>query len=148
MTDVFIKTVSQVNGCVLFPPSEEKTIETTQKFLQANHFAPISQEYQYFLRQSNGFILNGVELFGTISQPRIEKNYTFPSIEEINRPCANYNFFNGKMILGRMSESLLIYDEEGKLYAVADRINLRSRIEFNTFGELLVYILSVCGLKK
>lgn len=134
-------------GCVIFLPSSEEEIKNTNSVLSCFPFALLPEDYQNFLRISNGFICNGIELMGTLPQQRLEKQYIFPDIIQINKPYAQYDYFADKLIIGRLSESMIIYDRKNTLYAVIDRINLRSRLEVDNFRELFLYILGLCNIK-
>lgn len=142
------ETICSHEGCVIFLPGSEEEIKNTNSFLNCYHFSEIPEDYQEFLMLSNGFICNGIELMGTLTQQRLEKKYIFPDITQINKPYAQYDYFVGKLIIGRLSESLIVYDHKNNLYAVIDRINLRSRLEVGSFSEIFLYILNLCDIKS
>lgn len=57
---------------------------------------------------------------------------------------AAYNFFKNKLVVGRCSESIIYYDRRGNYYALADRINLRSRKEVENFAAMLALLRRLC----
>ena len=97
-----------------------------------------------FLSRSDGLFYDGIELYGCSSHYRESKNYKFPNLLEINQNYAAYNFFKNKLVVGRCSESIIYYDRRGNYYALADRINLRSRKEVENFAAMLALLRRLC----
>ncbi len=126
---------------IKFSPAVSPEIETTNTWLLMAKFCAIPEEYEKFLRYSNGCSYNGLNLYGCSSHYRENKNYKYPSLQEVNQNFKDYNFFNNKLVLGNWNESLIYYDKRGNYYALADRINLRSRQEFETFEKLFSYLM-------
>lgn len=124
-------------GCITFEPTDKDTIEETNRYMIENKLSDLPFDYKTLLNFSNGFIYNGVELMGTKPHLRESKQYTFPSLIEINSFTTNYDFFFNKIILGRVSESVILYDKDINSYAVVDRVNLRSHMEVKNFSEIL-----------
>lgn len=147
MIDDLLKSFLKNPACITFDGSTTEDIEKINILLQSQNFAIIPQQYQAFLQLTNGFICDGVELMGTLPHRREEKQYIFPDLSQINKPYANYEYFTHKLILGRSSESLIIYDSLNNYYAIADRVNLFSRMEVNNVEELLIHIRKICGIK-
>ncbi len=128
---------------VHFSGSAENDILQTNKFLSGQGFAEIPEDYRKFLLQTNGIIFNGTELMGAAPQQRVEKQYIFPDLIQINKLYAKYDYFRGKLIIGRLPESLLIYDNQNRIFAILDRINLRSRLEVPSFQDLLSCLIKI-----
>lgn len=128
-------------GCITFPPADKDTMEETNKYMIENKRSDIPLDYRMLLNLSNGLIYNGVEFMGTKAHLREEKQYTFPSLIEINSFTTNYDFFCNKLILGRVSESVILYDKDINSYAVVDRVNLRSRMEVKNLIEIFEIFL-------
>ncbi len=124
-------------SCVTFSPADDKNINMINTVLADNGFSELPDEYKVFLKLSDGFIYNGLELYGTISHDRKEKGYVFPDLANIAKTYADYDFFINKTVLGRISESIIFYDKQTDSYAVADRINLLSRAEYPTFFDIM-----------
>lgn len=123
--------------CVSFAPADEKQLKESNRWLLSHGFSEIPDEYKSFLQLTNGFTFNGIEFYGTVPHPRPEKDYIFPDLVSVNKYYLNYDFFNSKIVIGRLSENILLYDSKLKCYAFTDRINLRSRIEFESFTQML-----------
>lgn len=134
----------KMHGCIMFDGADNEEIEFVNKFLSEQKFSPMPREYAEFLKLTNGFIYNGIEFFGTTYHFREEKKYYFPDIITINKHYKKYNFFRDKVILGRLSESLLIYDKKENRFSIVDRIKLRARTEVKTFEEFLEILKKAC----
>ncbi len=132
-----LNVFKQKNGCVTFSPADDKKINMINTVLTDNGFSELPDEYKVFLKLSDGFIYNGLELYGTVSHNRKEKEYVFPDLASIAKTYADYDFFRNKTVLGRISESIIFYDKQTDSYAVADRINLLSRAEYPTFSDIM-----------
>lgn len=139
-----VKQFSQFPGCVTFPPCPEESITHVSTLLSASGFSTIPPEYKEFLKITDGLSYNGIELFGSRSHNRPEKGYTFPDLAASTFHYEDYDFFRRKIILGRVSESLIFYDKISERYAIADRLSLRSRCEAKTFIEILKIFLDIC----
>ncbi|MDR1026486.1 MAG: YrhA family protein [Lactobacillus sp.] len=142
MTDLalYLNLFKDQESCITFKPSSPEEIDRINEYLISKRFCPLPLEFIQFLKQTNGFIFNGIELFGSIPHYRAEKKYIFPDLEKVNSHYDTYMFFTKKVILGRMSESILTYDSKDGFYSVVDRMKLRSRFETKTFQELLKYL--------
>lgn len=136
MINQYIEKYSQLPGCILFPPCQDDNIKQLSSLLSASGFSPIPPEYKIFLKITDGLTYNGVEFFGTRNHNRPEKSYTFPDLAASTFHYEDYDFFKKKIVIGRISECLLLYDKNSDRYAIADRLTLRSLKEFNTFIEL------------
>lgn len=137
MISKFLNLYKSKNNCIHFSPAEEDSYIRTDDYLLKHNFCKLPDEYKMFLKLTNGLIYDGIEFYGTIPHDRIEKNYTFPDIIMMCENYANYEFFTNKVVLGQISESIILYDEKSSSFAVIDRFNLRSRIECNSFAEIL-----------
>ncbi len=126
---------------IYFPPTIAKELEEANTWLLMQKFCALPEEYQNFLYNSNGLSCNGLELYGSCAHYRDTKNYKFPSLQDINHNFINYRFFKDKVIIGSWNESLIYYDKRGNYYALADRINLRSRYEAESFEKILNYLM-------
>lgn len=135
-------------GCVTFPPASAADIKNVNQNMRKNGFCEIPAEYQLFLSATDGLSYNGIEFFGTCSHYREKKAYTFPDLTASTKHYQEYHFFRNKIIIGRISESLIFYDNANALYAVADRLTLRSRREYASFDELLKIFLDICAAEQ
>lgn len=144
----YVKNFSQFSGCITFPPCTEESVTHASTLLSASGFSPIPQEYKEFLKITDGLSYNGIEFFGSRSHNRPEKGYTFPDLAASTFHYRDYDFFRKKIILGRISESMIFYDKLSNHYAIADRLTLRSRKEVKSFAEILRIFLDICKTKE
>lgn len=139
-----IKQFSLFPSCITFPPCTEESITHVSTLLSASGFSTIPAEYKEFLKITDGLSYNGIEFFGARSHNRPEKGYTFPDLAASTFHYEDYDFFRRKIILGRVSESMIFYDKLSNHYAIADRLTLRSRREVKSFAEILQIFLDIC----
>lgn len=137
MISKYVNFFRAKNGCVTFEPASDEDIEHVEAELTTRGFANIPSDYKVFLKLTNGLTYNGIEFFGTSPHYRPEKDYTFPDIISESKQYINYDFFTQKIIIGRISENILLYDKKNDYYGIVDRTNLRSRIEVETFLEFI-----------
>ena len=137
MIEKYVNFFRAKPGCITFSPASAADIEETGAELTARGFSALPAEYERLLSLTNGIIYNGFEFYGTKPRFRGEKNYTFPDIRTVNDGYRSYKFFENKVILGNVSESMMYYDRKNGFFALADRINLRSRVETPTLEELI-----------
>lgn len=147
MIDEHLQKIIKHSGCITFNGATDAEIAQTNAFLKNQNFAEIPKAYYELLHITNGLICDGVELMGTQSHPRQEKRYIFSDLLQINKPYANYEYFAQKLILGRLSESLIVYDQTSDYFAIVDRVNLLSRMEVDGLENLLFHLCKICGIK-
>lgn len=135
-------------GCITFPPAAAADIQKVNYTMRKLGFCEIPPEYRLFLGTTDGLSYNGIEFFGTRSHYREKKAYTFPDLAASTKHYQEYLFFKNKIVIGRVSESLIFYDGVNALYAVADRLTLRSRRECSSFDELLEIFIEICDSEQ
>ncbi len=132
-----LETFKNFPGCITFSGAKDEDIAKLNM---------LNQDYKSFLKLTDGLIYNGIEFFGVEPHLRKEKDYKFPSIQSINKHYWENAFFESKTIVGRLSESLIIYDKKSDTYDIIDRIKLRSRVELDSFPELLKLLLGLLAI--
>lgn len=137
MIDKLLAKFKSQPGCVTFAPAAAQDLKNCSKTLCQNDSPPIPDAYAAFLGLSDGLSFDGIELFSCQPHLRTSGDYTFPDLVSMNKPYKRYDFFRSRLILGRTSESVIIYHAEDNSYALIDRINLRRRLEVSAFAELL-----------
>ncbi len=134
MIKEYVEQIKNKDGCVYFAPAKAEDIEAINNKMKEFLFAEIPAEYKEFLSLTNGIIYDGIEFFGC--RPQIRNNYTFPDLIKINQPYSEYAYFSDKIIIGRISESFIVYNSPSNDYAMIDRLNLLTRSEEDSFTEL------------
>lgn len=137
MISKFLNLYKNQSNCICFPPAEEDSYTLIDNYSLKHNLCKLPDEYKMFLKLTNGLSYDGVEFYGTIPHERIEKGYTFPDIIMMCQNYENYDFFSRKIVIGQISESIILYDDKNSAYAVVDRLNLRSRVECDSFAEIL-----------
>ena len=147
MLNPSLAKICRQTGCITFSGCSAKDIDNANTELSRNGFCTLPEEYAEFLKSYNGVIYDGLELLGTVPHKRVQKDYTFNSILDINRRYSQIDYFSQKIILGELPESFLIYDAETRAYEIVDRLNLDSRRAFNSFNELFKTISAFLVIK-
>ena len=136
MLNRILETLKKDNA-VMFIPADDKAIRFTSSMLNSHYFSPIPPNYISLLKFSDGLIWNGVELFGTRSHEREKYGYILPGIIEMNLDFLGYEFFTGKVILGRVAEELFVFDARERKYLIIDRLDFAVSSSFVNFSEAL-----------
>ncbi len=136
MLNRILAKICRQTGCVTFSGCSAEEINRVNAELVQNDFCTLPAEYAEFLQIHNGIIYDGLELSGTIPHKRVQKDYVFNGILDINKRYSQIDYFSQKLILGELPESFLIYDAETSGYEIVDRLNLDSRRIFGSFNEL------------
>lgn len=147
MINSLLTQAQKTKHFISFSPMGTDSIEQTNQELINSGNPPLPSDFCDFLSLCDGIYYDGLELFGTKEHPRPTKEYVFTNIIKANTPFSEYSFFSQKLIIGDMSENFIIYDSKNKLFAVIDRTNLCSQVEFSSFEELLSYLLRHCEIE-
>lgn len=143
MIDPLHAKVSTLPGCIVFPPATAEAIITVNAFMNSHNLALVPEEYQHFLKLGDGMSFDGIEFFGTQPQQRLEKKYIFPDLIQMAKPYIKYEYFYRKLVIGRLSETIILYDAVQNIYALIDRVNLRTHLELHSFEELFTYLMRI-----
>lgn len=127
MVKAYLEYLHKTYRCKLFPPVFDGS---------ADKYSVIS-EYYNLLQISNGLICNGIEIFGCTPIARENKGYVLPDTESVTERFVRYNFFQDKIIIGQMPESLIYYNIDNGSYGISDRINFAALAEYDSLLELL-----------
>lgn len=141
MIDMLFHKVSTLNFCTVFPPAEPEEIAAAGNYLVSRGLAAVPAGYAEFLRLSDGMSFDGVEFYGAV--PKKRREYTFPDLKTAGEPYYKYEYFKNKIVIGRLSESIILYNANEDIYALIDRVNLRSRVEWASFEELFRYMMKI-----
>ena len=122
---------------VTFDAADEKAVKNADAMLASHGFPILPEEYANVLKITDGMVWNGIELYGTKSYERELKGYTIPSIVDVNMDFLGFDALEGKLIVGRMPEELLVYSEEDKLWGCIDRMDFMVMQTAPSLKELL-----------
>ena len=129
------KFLTSTPGITAFPPATTKDISKISQNLARFDISNIADDYCSFLKQTDGLIFNDIELYGCNTHKR--KTYEFPNIEFIVQLTTDNSFFKNNIIIGLMSEEIILYNGKNHFYAVADRVTLDYLAQYKSFFELL-----------
>lgn len=146
MINTLLSKAKEKKSFLCFPPADKESLKQSKKELTDLGYLPLPEDFCQFLDLCDGLYYDGLELFGTKEHPRPTKEYIFTNLTNANKPFSEYTFFCQKTIIGSMSENFIIYDNNNKIFAIVDRINLCSQIEFSSFEDLFSYLLQHCGV--
>ncbi len=144
----YFEAIKKFPECITFTPCSENEIAKASSLLAASGFCALPEEYKEFLRQTDGLSYNGVEFFGIQNHNRILKKYTFPDIAASTFHYKGYAFFKRKLVLGRISEALICYDNISDDYTIVDRVSLRPLNGGKTLADLFKIFLDVFALSE
>ncbi len=102
----------------------------------------LPKDFALFLRETNGFIWNGIQIFGTI-EIIIEKPRTIvPALPTINDSYASsLSEMQNRLLLGRSEDDLYVYDAKLAEYWILDRHGLEAIDSFPCFLDLLRQVI-------
>ncbi|MBN2752240.1 MAG: hypothetical protein JXQ84_05980 [Rhodospirillaceae bacterium] len=103
---------------------------------------PLPEDFAAFLEQANGFIWNGIEIFGSDHIVLERDRSVVPALTEINESYhTDFDQMQGRLVIGRSEDDLYVYDEEETLYLILDRQGFEIIFRFTAFADLLRHII-------
>ena len=125
------------DGAAFFPAADERSLRFASSMLSSHRMPAIPMDYITLLKQTDGLSWNGVELYGCRANDREEKGYTLPGLIEANLDFSTIESMHGKLVLGRASEELFVYDALDQRYHILDRLDLTESASFSSFSEVI-----------
>lgn len=138
MVKQILQNLNNHPGLILFNPASNNDIVKLNHFLTDYKALDLPEDYQDFLRLTDGLIFNDLELYGCHCRAR--PGYEFPSIEFIYKLTLDNSFFRNNIILGLLSEEIVVYNYTNSFYSLIDRVTLDYLIQYSSFKELLAYL--------
>lgn len=126
-------------GAVLIEPAGEQIISPFRMTLARNKIPQPAPDFFKFLALTDGLIFNGLKFYGVQTHQREEKNYTFPSLLEINMGFLERNRSHEFVILGENNEDLIVYHIKEKNYQLIDKTDLFPELSFPRFYDVLYF---------
>ncbi|OPZ78638.1 MAG: hypothetical protein BWY78_00478 [Alphaproteobacteria bacterium ADurb.Bin438] len=136
MIDKILATLRKDNA-ITFAPADDKSIRFVGTMLASHKFANIPAEFIEFLKITDGLIWNGFEIYGTRAIDREDLGYTFPGLIEANLNFLNDDYLKGKLLLGKISEEIFVYNGLEHKFMVMDRINFIVNSVHSSFSEMV-----------
>lgn len=99
-------------------------------------------DFAAFLAEANGFVWNGIEIFGSEHIVLAHDRSVVPALTEINETYhAEFDQMRGRLLIGRSEDDLYVYDEAATLYLILDRKGFEEVARFAAFAELLRHVV-------
>ena len=136
MLNSILDTLKKDEG-VFFEPADDRSLRFVSSMLASHRVPPIPNDYITLLKKTDGLVWNGIELYGSRANDREMQGYTLPGLIEANLEYANVQPMHGKLLLGRASEELFVYDSMDQQYHIIDRMDFTVSCSFPTFPEAL-----------
>lgn len=136
MLDKILTTLRKDNA-ITFTPADDKSIRFVGSMLSSHKFATVPTGVIEFLKITDGLIWNGLELYGSRAIERDDLGYTYPGLIEANLNFLNLEYLKGKLLLGKFSEEIFVYNGIEHKFLVVDRINFGINSVHATFSEMI-----------
>jgi len=138
-----ILNFAQKNDALYFVGYSDEDADLVNEILLEHKFSKIPEDYQKFLTYINGMSYDGLMFFGSKPHYRKSKDYVFPSIVSATFEYKDLRFFQNKIVIGRGAEFILIYDGDDEKYKMLNRINLKSKREYNNFINMITDLYNI-----
>ena len=134
---------SHITNVKEFAPTNDAKIDFVDAMLKNGEFATLPEDYKEFLKITNGIIAQPYEFYGTENINRIENNYKFPNVVEVNNLFKETTnpLMKNRVVLGEKFFDIFVYDNYDNLYKILNRLNLSIIKIFKNFEEVLDNIL-------
>jgi hypothetical protein len=100
-------------------------------------------DFAQFLAEANGFVWNGIEIFGSERIVLDRDHSVVPALAEINDSYhAKFDEMRSRLVIGRAEDDLYVFDDCADAYLILDRRGFEEAARFPTFAELLRHIVA------
>ncbi|MGD9637560.1 MAG: YrhA family protein [Alphaproteobacteria bacterium] len=132
--------IKNQTGAIVASKALDDELETCMENLFNNDFPLLPDDYIKFLKMADGFLWNGMEIFGTANINAEE--YTAPNIVSANQNYdEKYPKLIGKLVVGKMDNDLFAYDYTTRKYQVIDTVDCEALQDFASIEELVLSIM-------
>lgn len=125
------------------PRAESDALAAVADALDDIDAPPLPGDFVHFLSAANGFVWNGIEIFGTEHIVLERDHSVVPALIEINDSYqGKFDEMIGRLLIGRSAEDLYVFDEAADAYLILDRKGFERIASFDTFADLLRHIVA------
>ncbi|CAM3664375.1 hypothetical protein VA7868_00405 [Vibrio aerogenes CECT 7868] len=122
----------------LLDAAQADDIEQLKRTVDEKFGIEISPEYLELLRLSNGFSVNGLNLYAT--QP-YDEDYFIDGIIDINEEFHTEASLKTYFAYGEESSTRLVYNLKTTRYEAVDSVTWEKLQDFDAFSQLLDYVI-------
>jgi hypothetical protein len=99
-------------------------------------------DFALFLRETNGFVWNGIQIFGAVEIIIEKPRAIVPALPAVNDSYASsLSEMRDRLLLGRSEDDLYVYDSRASEYWILDRHGLEAVDRFPSFLDLLRQVI-------
>lgn len=140
--EAYIDILKENDAAVLFENPIDRDIDYANGMLQEHKFAGIPEGYINFIKQTDGLMCNGIELYGINEHHREKDSYTFPNLKSVHDKYIDNQFFKNKLVIGSLPEKYIVYNAFQTEYEIILKFDFTNLYYFKSFNEVLEYLLS------
>ncbi len=125
------------------PRAEPDALARIAEALEDLDAPALPGDFAQFLAEANGFVWNGIEIFGS-ERIVLERDHSLvPALAEINDSYhAKFDQMRCRLVIGRAEDDLYVFDDSADAYLILDRRGFEEVARFATFAELLRHIVA------
>ena len=139
-----LKALKNLRGSTTVPGSSFDDIEYLMGELYEQDLALLATDYIDFLYETNGFLWNGIEFYGT--HPVEVGNFEMRGLMDAHyhvQTLYSDPVFDSKLVLGKMDDDLYIYDGCTGKYEILDRADRAVMDRFDNFEDMIRKIVNI-----
>ena len=118
-------------------------IDMLKKMINKLFNVEVSNDYVELLKLSNGFSVNGLNIYGA---SQYNEDYVIDGILDINSEFWTEPTLRKYLSYGDESSTRLVYNMDSLKYEAVDSITWEMIESFQSFSELLCYVLDECQI--
>jgi hypothetical protein len=124
------------------PRASPDELEFIDELLEDMDVPNLPGDFAAFLQEANGFVWNGIEIFGAEHVLLDRDRTAVPALTEINESYhAEFDEMDGRLVIGRSEDDLYVFDDGEGLYLILDRQGFEEIARFAAFAELLRHVV-------
>ncbi len=125
------------------PGADAEALARIAETLDDIEAPPLPGDFAEFLAQANGFVWNGIEIFGSERIVLDRDHSVVPALPEINDSYhAKFDQMQCRLVVGRSEDDLYVFDLCADAYLILDRHGFEEVTRFSAFADLLRHIVA------
>jgi hypothetical protein len=124
------------------PQATPDELDYVDELLEDMDVPGLPGDFADFLQQANGFVWNGIEIFGAEHVVLDRVRTAVPALTEINESYhAEYDQMRARLVVGRSEDDLYVFDDTAGVYLILDRQGFEEVARFVAFADLLRHVV-------